>query len=274
MGAYMKSRSWIIPPGNMSASLVSSNKMKIKLERNFFETVQDTKEQQINQSQMQQNFGVPDDVDMLLLSLIRQSEAHAAVKEARTAINILFITRKHQKSKEKKRCGIWKLYQIIFAYQQKKTKRSSTQILVACMYSLIAFTNLRLLELFEEVVQKVSVAQVRLETKIWKGQQGRVRLPIRSLQNDFACPVYWFQLRKKRCTDLTDLMKKLWGRFTRSIQQNYTKPHEECWNSGRTQSYINRSSCINETALEWHQKGRNRFLVKIHQICRHSLMVL
>ncbi|KAA6355550.1 MAG: putative Transposon Tf2-6 polyprotein [Streblomastix strix] len=67
-GAYMKRRGWIIPPGNMMASLVSSNKAKIKLERNFSETVQNSKEQQINQSQMQLNHGVPNGVDMLMVS--------------------------------------------------------------------------------------------------------------------------------------------------------------------------------------------------------------
>ncbi|KAA6370719.1 MAG: hypothetical protein EZS28_033755 [Streblomastix strix] len=84
-----------------------------------------------------------------------------------------FISRKHQKSKEKKRCGIWILNQIIFTHQQKKTKRSFTQILAACMYSPIAFTNLRLLELFEEVVQKVSVAQIRFGNKDLEGLVGQ-----------------------------------------------------------------------------------------------------
>ncbi|KAA6382540.1 MAG: hypothetical protein EZS28_021930, partial [Streblomastix strix] len=143
------------------------------------------------------------------LSLIRQSETHSAVMEARTAIKMLFdivgqplqqrliqqMMKIHirETSKIKGEEEIWHQDTLLnhIRLLAKDNKCSSTQTLAACMSSLIAFTNLRLSELFEAVLLKVSVAEIKQETMIWKGQQGRVQLSIRSLQNNLACQVFW-----------------------------------------------------------------------------------
>ncbi|KAA6395347.1 MAG: hypothetical protein EZS28_009127 [Streblomastix strix] len=165
------------------------------------------------------------------VGIIDQNESHSAVMEARTAINMLFdvigmplsqlliqqVMKVHVREtvKVKDKEEIWHL-DVLLNYIRLLAvdiNLSSTIKRAACMASLIAFINLRLSELYDANILSISDQEVKLETMIWKGLQGRVQLILHQLKNDLSCPVFWILKWRMFCTYMTDFTQKPWDQY-------------------------------------------------------------
>ncbi|KAA6367170.1 MAG: hypothetical protein EZS28_037304, partial [Streblomastix strix] len=233
-GKHMKQHGQILPPRNMIASVVSQNHVRIKQERDYLGSVQWRRhahgltrfaryleQQQVGIVQLL-NLNTPHFFVSNWLSQIGQNESHSAVLEARTAINMLFdvigmpfpqrliqqVMKVHvrETAKVKVEEEIQHL-DVLLNYISLLTvdiNLSSTVTRAACMASLIAFTNLRLSELYDANILSISDQKVKLETMIQKGSQGRVQMIHRQLKNDFSWQVFWILKWRKFCTYMMD----------------------------------------------------------------------
>ncbi|KAA6379504.1 MAG: hypothetical protein EZS28_024971 [Streblomastix strix] len=113
---------------------------------------------------------------------------------------------------------IWHLDVLLEHLQNISKNRNLTQpkILAACLSSIIAFTNLRLSELYEASFLMISSAEAKLTTMIWKGAQGRVQISLRKLHNNRCCPIYWINRWKLESKDNQDFNENPWETFTKS----------------------------------------------------------
>ncbi|KAA6396895.1 MAG: hypothetical protein EZS28_007579 [Streblomastix strix] len=140
---------------------------------------------------------------------MRRTSSHAAVKEARTAANMFFevicqpfpqkllsiIMKENNRetAKVNSKEEIWHLVSLLLHLStiSKKPNQPNQIILAACLSSIIAFTNLRLSELYEANIDILSNTNLKLIAMIWKGSYGRVQLNLRKMNNDGYCPVFW-----------------------------------------------------------------------------------